>query len=568
MPDPLTPELVNPDDARFSHASHRKVQWRCPSDPRHTWFATMASRYKQKSGCPICAGRLPLVGVTDIETLYPEVFSRIVDKKAAALIPVGSAKKIEFRCPKGHIFTSEVRKQTGYKNAKITNCPTCAGRKSHTKQPLAITLKPELLDECTDPKTLKTLTAGSGVVLTWRCTACAKEHTYPMSVRRKMKSKRCPVQNGKLIVPGINDLATTHPDLAASLVDQSLATQVSRGSEHTLTWRCSQGHTYEAPVYARVAGNGCPHCYTGGTSKLEAEILSVVKALIPSAQHHATINGHEVDILANDLAIEVNGLFWHSDGIVKDPMRHKRKRDAVLAQGYRFHAVWEDQWRNAKPIVINTLASRLHARDRLEHAYAAAKLPYIKPQRYHARKLRLGTLSHAEAQEFFAAHHIQGATVLTTTYALFHEDTPVAALGLRSARHNARLHRREGEWEIQRYATSAHVPGGFSKLLAYAQKELSPQKWITFAAHDVSDGNLYERCGFTLESTIPPTYSYTGSPHARNQRVPKESFQLSTFKKRDDLLYEEGWTEREAALANGLLRIYDYGKSKYVKMCG
>lgn len=35
---------------------------------------------------------------------------------------------------------------------------------------------------------------------------------------------------------------------------------VSTGSEKAVWWRCERGHSYQAVVYARAAGCGCPYC--------------------------------------------------------------------------------------------------------------------------------------------------------------------------------------------------------------------------------------------------------------------------------------------------------------------
>lgn len=35
---------------------------------------------------------------------------------------------------------------------------------------------------------------------------------------------------------------------------------VTRGSEEKVWWTCEEGHHYEAAVFSRVAGTGCPYC--------------------------------------------------------------------------------------------------------------------------------------------------------------------------------------------------------------------------------------------------------------------------------------------------------------------
>ena len=89
-------------------------------------------------------------------------------------------------------------------------------------------------------------------------------------------------------------------------------------------------------------------------------------------------------------------------------------------------------------------------------------------------------------------------------------------------------------------------------------------RWVSLASAEVSSGALYEKAGFTPEAEIRPSYWYAGGPQ-RGIRSPKEAYQLSRFKKDPTLDYEEGWTERQAAQANGLYRIWDAGKTRWVK---
>ena len=76
------PELLNewnyeknnimPSD--ISIWSKNKVWWKCKYG--HEWASTMNSRQK-KSGCPYCAGLLPIVGVNDLQTTNPESMATI-----------------------------------------------------------------------------------------------------------------------------------------------------------------------------------------------------------------------------------------------------------------------------------------------------------------------------------------------------------------------------------------------------------------------------------------------------------------------------------------------------------
>jgi hypothetical protein len=62
-----------------------------------------------------------------------------------------------------------------------------------------------------------------------------------------------------LVQVGFNDLATTHPELAAQ-ADGWDPTTVTKGAKSKKQWKCPNGHTWLASVGARSSGTGCPIC--------------------------------------------------------------------------------------------------------------------------------------------------------------------------------------------------------------------------------------------------------------------------------------------------------------------
>ena len=83
---------------------------------------------------------------------------------------------------------------------------------------------------------------------------------------------------------------------------------------------------------------------------------------------------------------------------------------------------------------------------------------------------------------------------------------------------------------------------------------------VTFSDHQVSDGGLYEKLGFTLDKELPPDYRYV----VDNQRVHKFNYRIKRFKNDPHLIYKEGLTEKELARINGLEKIWDCGKTRWV----
>lgn len=212
------------------------------------------------------------------------------------------------------------------------------------------------------------------------------------------------------------------------------------------------------------------------------------------------------------------------------------------------------------------VANRLGVFDTLEDT--ERRFGFSNERRY-ARKLSFGEVSASVAGAFLDRHHIQGRVAATRHFALFDDGILVAVMSVRSPRNNARMHRGVGEWEIQRYATVGHVVGGFSKMLAHAERTLLGEgvdlrRWISFSDNDVSSGVMYGQTGFISDMEIAPNYQYAG-PKTDYVRRPKEGFQKRKFREREDLLFEEGMTEHELAQLNGLFRCWDSGKLRWVK---
>jgi hypothetical protein len=582
----LAAQVSDPQMATRVHAgSHRSIEWVCPDHPEHRWSASVVSRLRRGSGCPYCSGRIPVVGVNDLASTHPDLAAQLVDPDLARTVGAGSSKKLWWRCPDDpeHVWEASVRNRAGSATRKPSGCPQCAhrGRRSPARLPTLAKINSPLLNEAVDPVAAGALSCGSGLPVAWWCPVCGGGHQYLADVRHRMRGQGCPVLAGTQVMAGVNDLATTHPQLAAQLVDQSLATVLSRGSVTPVQWRCDKSHVWTTPAYARVAGNNCPQCCPIGSSYQEESLWAAVRALDPQARHRVNVSpgdGHglEIDVVSGRLGIEFNGVYWHSEAAGRTRSYHRDKLSAAHRRGYDLVGIWEDDWANPlrRTIIMRALAHRLHRPDRLGAALAAAGCDLsVDPtwvEHLGARRLRVGEISGPDASQFFEHHHLQGSVVLTRALALIDgQDRPRAVLGLRSPRHNARAHREPGQWEIQRYATAGVIPGGFTRLLAHAEQMLQAEdvaltEWVTLSDDEWSNGALYRACGFTVDDRIPPSYWYAGGP-CRGVRHPKEAFQLRRFRTDPALTFTEGWTEHEAAAANHLYRVWDAGRTRWVR---
>ena len=122
------------------------------------------------------------------------------------------------------------------------------------KLPLSVT-HPELAKEADgwDPSEF---TSGSGKKLMWKCSF---GHNWEATVANRTRGSGCGVCANYIIVPGVNDLATRYPELAAQ-ADGWDPRKVGAGSHKRLRWKCKNGHTWETNPKHRVNGTGCPVC--------------------------------------------------------------------------------------------------------------------------------------------------------------------------------------------------------------------------------------------------------------------------------------------------------------------
>ena len=109
------------------------------------------------------------------------------------------------------------------------------------------------------------IVAGSNRSVWWQCSLghewCAKV------VDRTRGTNGCPYCANQKVLKGFNDLATTHPRIAAqwypTLNGKLTPEMVTAGSTHKVWWICPEGHVWRTAVYNRAGRNkqtGCPVC--------------------------------------------------------------------------------------------------------------------------------------------------------------------------------------------------------------------------------------------------------------------------------------------------------------------
>lgn len=292
----------------------------------------------------------------------------------------------------------------------------------------------------------------------------------------------------------------------------------------------------------------CPSCSTR-ISKGQQEVYDYLKPYCPDLDLEVRLDSSRKtwDIVSKSLGIcvEYDGLIWHSSCYAKNATSVTKWRQAAAA-GYRQINIYSDEWRDKKELVKSLLLQ----------AFGAST-----SQRFFSRKLRVNQVLKPEAEEFLTLNHLQGFRK-TSSYVGLYADRLVAVLGYELRASGRGRVKDCTQMEITRYATSARVLGGFSKLLSHVIKSHPSLAYCyTFSDNRLFSGQTYARCGFTEVADIPHSYCYTRGESRFNKANFQKSRLLKLAPRSDPTL-----SEKELAAQLGYYQLYDCGKVKWGKL--
>ena len=328
---------LSPDEVT-AHSGY-KAMWVCPANPNHTWMARINDRNpsagKAPSGCPRCAQKR--VAKQRSRNQYQNMVS------SGEYLPDGS------------------------------EAPAY--------------MKRNLVSQLTEPVSIK-----SKRNLTWKCD---KGHIFSRSPKDYDGScPKCDVFS--------RSLKALHPDIASQWHPKNASTpdEVTYNSAQRVRWLCSQGHEWECTVYQRVNSHtGCPVCANNGVSAGEIELADFIASIMGADEvvvnDRSIIAPKELDIYipSRSVAIEFNGLYWHSEERGCDRGYHYGKWRDCREKGIQLIAIWEDDWRDRRKSVEHVIEYLLKSR-----CGTSATIPT-----YDIRHI-----SGYQAQMFFDMYHIDG----------------------------------------------------------------------------------------------------------------------------------------------------------------
>ncbi|TQJ36721.1 zinc-ribbon domain-containing protein [Arthrobacter sp. SLBN-122] len=247
-----------------STGSNKVGHWICPQG--HHYDAMFAQRALRGTGCPHCGFGKVLPGTNDLATTHPQLASLwdpgSSNKKEPREITAGNAKdRIHWRCPRGHSFVRTPLRLV----ASGGRCNVCDGRVLLAGFNDLATKRPDVAAQWNHARngtlTPDQVVVGSDMKVWWVCPS-GHEFERRISNRCRYPKLTCPVETGKILQPGVSDLATREPLLVRDWDHDRngfASAEVVPGTRR-YWWTCPAGHTQHVSVVNRRRAGGCTRC--------------------------------------------------------------------------------------------------------------------------------------------------------------------------------------------------------------------------------------------------------------------------------------------------------------------
>lgn len=295
----------------------------------------------------------------------------------------------------------------------------------------------------------------------------------------------------------------------------------------------------------------CQKCHPPtyfGSSLEEKELVNFIKEYSGNVVTNSRliIPPYELDIYLpnHKIAIEYNGLFWHSEKCGKYKNYHLDKLNLCIQNDIKLIQIFSDEWINHKDIVKSRIKNLLN----------------LNEIKIFARKCTIKEITPQTKNLFLTQNHIQGNDKSIIKLGLYYGNELVSVMTFGQPRVGIGA-TTKNSWELVRFCNKINyqVVGGASKLLKYFIKTYSPKNIYSFADRRWSShiSNVYQTLGFKLKTTSNAGYWYTKDFLVRLHRF---NFNKGVLAK---MGCDISKTEFEIMDSLGYTRIWDCGTLRY-----
>jgi len=287
------------------------------------------------------------------------------------------------------------------------------------------------------------------------------------------------------------------------------------------------------------------------TSQEEQELFNYISKIYKNdiiRNNKTILDNKEIDIyLPNiNLAIEYNGLFWHSEKMGKLKEYHLNKTLTAKNKNIELIHIFSDEWNNKKEIVKSRLLNKLN----------------LTPNKIFARKCEIRKVLTKEKDNFLNNNHIQGKDKSQIKLGLYYNNELVSIMTFGHPRTAiGKTKYSLNQYELVRFCNliNTNVIGAASRLLKHFIKKYQPQNIYSFSDNRWSnwEDNMYLKLGFKFISRSEPSYWY--SKDCLN-RLHRYNFSKKNLGK---MGFDISKTEKQIMEELNYFKIWDCGVSRF-----
>lgn len=328
----------------------------------------------------------------------------------------------------------------------------------------------------------------------------------------------------------------------SDFVTPSFTFEDYQGSTAKQEWVCNKCST----IFEGKIDNGsiprCPTCFPNQKMSYgEIDLFNSLDEYDKIQGDWTVLKNKELDIYipSKKIAIEFNGIFWHSELQGKDRNYHLKKTERCLEIGIQLIHIFETEWYYQKEIVKSIIYAKLGKFEK----------------RLFARHCQIKEITSKDKNVFLRENHLQGEDNSGVKVGLFYNDELVSVMTFGHSRYNKNY-----QYEMHRFCNKLgyQIIGGASKLFKYFLRMYDPQSIITYSDRRYSDGSFYEKIGFTKIGVSPPNFFIINKGKLESRKSWQKHLQKEKLSN-----FNPALTAWENMQVNGYDRIWDCGNYKF-----
>lgn len=505
--------------------SHTKIRLRC--DHGHEYMVAFYS-FKNGHRCPVCFNEQQR---GQYRKLNYDFVKKQISEEGYHLLSneyINSDTKMTVKCDNNHIY------QTSYHNFKLGyRCPYCAGKLTY-----------DIIKDNIESEGYKLLSKVYKNTSSYLVVQCSHGHIYKTTYSNFQRGSRC-------LQCVVNRRRKEYSVIKKHFdsIGYKLISTVYHNNHSKLIVECDKGHVYEVDYNHFQQGRRCPKCSNSISQREQTLQKWLSNYIMVENNRRFYYDGrkfYEADIYipSKNIAIEFNGIYYHSElyGTPKD--YHLKKTDFFKEQGIQLIHVFENEWLLKEEIVKSIILNKLG----------------LSQNKVYARDCIIHHLSIQDTREFLDVNHLQGYIGSCIRVGLIDKKTNevVSVMTFNRSRFNNKY-----KWELSRFCNKKNivVVGGFSKLLKYINKHFEMNSdIISYADRRYSDGDIYKKNGFKFIGTTKPNYFYFKNNFNIESRIKYQKHKLCNILDN----FDPNLTEWENMKNNGYNRIFDSGNMIFI----